>query len=800
MTGMRRAVAACVVIGRGMVLAGGLCAVLAACGGDEGGQVQGERYRAQIRRTSYGVPHVMANDEAGLGFGVGYAQAEDSVCVLADQFLTVAGERARYLGGSAMADPDRLFDNRGSDFFYAQLNQASALDDAWRAQPPEVRQLLKGYAAGYNRFLKDAGRTALPQACRNAPWVRDITERDLLRLMRFYTSLDGVVAFAPWLVAAEPPRGNAAPEPARRARAALAQAAVAGRASAYRTGSNGVALGRDATENGQGMLLGNPHFPWQGITRMVQLHLTLPGRMDVMGATLPGIPLVGIGFTREFAWTHTTTSSAHETLFELELDPADPTRYRVGSAYRPMRRQQVTIDVRRADGTIVQESHTFYLSDFGMVLALPDIVPGYGWTTAKAYALRDANTENHRMLAQWHAMNSARSLRQLRESVERVLGNPWNNTIAVDSGGTALFMAATPVPNVSEAQLAQCGRGTAAGRFVLRGTPLCHWGDYPDTPQRGIVDAAHLPAIERHDYVQNANDSAWLTQPAAPITGYSPLVSQSGYPQGGRTRIGIAQLEARLAGKDGLPGRHMSLAQLKAMTLSNRVYFAEQVMDDVLTLCRTTPVALTRDGVPVRLGAACERLAQWDRKAELSSNIGYLYFEKFFAAISTQPSVWGVPFDARDPARTPRGLKLGDAAIAGLLRRALADAVHAVDSTGMRPDITWGEVQGAQRGTRRVPIHGGADALGVYNMMETRDLPDGKREVVHGTSYLQVVSFSVAGPHAEAFLAYSQSSDPASPHAADQTERFSDKRWISLPFTDAEINADPGFSERQIAQ
>ncbi|AJG20265.1 penicillin acylase family protein [Cupriavidus basilensis] len=69
-----------------------------------------------------------------------------------------------------------------------------------------------------------------------------------------------------------------------------------------------------------------------------------------------------------------------------------------------------------------------------------------------------------------------------------------------------------------------------------------------------------------------------------------------------------------------------------------------------------------------------------------------------------------------------------------------------------------------------------------------------------GGWHWHAVSFSVAGPHAEAFLAYSQSSDPASPHAADQAERFSDKRWIALPFTDAQINADPGFSERQIAQ
>ncbi|MDF3834812.1 penicillin acylase family protein [Cupriavidus basilensis] len=783
-------------------LAGWLCVLLTGCGDEEAASPDSVRYSAQIRRTSYGVPHVTADDEAGLGFGIGYAQAQDGICVLADQFLTVAGERSRHLEANALVEQGGRLDNRASDFFYTQLNHAAVLDEAWRAQPPELRSRFLGFAAGYNRYLEKTGRQALPRACRNAAWVRDINERDLMRLMRYYASLNGVVAFAPWLVAAQPPGAGVAPvrAPARRARVALAQAAAATGASTYRTGSNGVALGRDATRNGQGMLLGNPHFPWHGITRMMQLHLTLPGRIDVMGATLPGMPVIGIGFTREFAWTHTTASSSHETLFELDLDPDDPTRYRVDGVSRPMQRQVVTIDVRQSDGSIGQESHTFYLSEFGMVLALPESVPGHGWTRTKAYALRDANTENHRMVAQWHAMNRARSLAQLRESVERVLGNPWNNTIAVDSGGTALFMALTPVPNVSAAQLARCGRGSVAGRFVLRGTPACQWADQPGTPQRGIFAAAGLPVIQRMDYVQNSNDSAWLTQPAAPLTGYSPLVSQSDYPQGGRTRIGIQQLEARLAGTDGLPGRGMTLPQLEAIALSNRVYFAEQVMDDLLKLCRATPAASTRDGVPVRLGEACERLAAWDRTAGLGSNIGYLYFEKFFAAIGEEPSVWAVPFDARDPVGTPRGLRLNDAAAAGLLRRALADAVHAVNGSGVRPDITWGELQVVRRGTRKIPIHGGSDALGVYNMMESREQPDGTREVMHGTSYLQAVSFGPAGPHAEAFLAYSQSSDPDSPHAADQTERFSRKRWIALPFTEAEIRADPGFSERRIWQ
>jgi acyl-homoserine-lactone acylase len=36
-------------------------------------------------------------------------------------------------------------------------------------------------------------------------------------------------------------------------------------------------------------------------------------------------------------------------------------------------------------------------------------------------------------------------------------------------------------------------------------------------------------------------------------------------------------------------------------------------------------------------------------------------------------------------------------------------------------------------------------------------------------------------------LSYSESSDPASPHAGDQTKLFSRKRWIREPFCPAAV-------------
>lgn len=43
---------------------------------------------AVIRYAVHGIPHIVAGNYASLGFGTGWAQAADQVCVLADGFVT----------------------------------------------------------------------------------------------------------------------------------------------------------------------------------------------------------------------------------------------------------------------------------------------------------------------------------------------------------------------------------------------------------------------------------------------------------------------------------------------------------------------------------------------------------------------------------------------------------------------------------------------------------------------------------------------------------------------------------------
>src|SRR4029077_3607240 len=53
---------------------------------------------AEIRTTSYGVPHIMANDLAGAGFGLGFAFAKSDICEIAGRWVTVNAQRSRYFG------------------------------------------------------------------------------------------------------------------------------------------------------------------------------------------------------------------------------------------------------------------------------------------------------------------------------------------------------------------------------------------------------------------------------------------------------------------------------------------------------------------------------------------------------------------------------------------------------------------------------------------------------------------------------------------------------------------------------
>jgi acyl-homoserine-lactone acylase len=798
--------------------------VVIGCSGSDGGPdpvppkpLPNPTTAAEIRRTSYGIPHIISRTEKGLGYGIGYAYAQDNFCVLADEIVTINGERSRWFG----AEGANIYGlkNLTADFYFKLINDDAAADDTWNRQSAEVKARFEGYVLGVNRYLAEKGVANLAADCKGQPWVRPITVRDMAKLVRRLSVQASGVNFIDAMYAAQPPatvvgaaaaRAKPATQMARAAKQMLA-ATEGPLSKAYwdgqreQFGSNALALGSEATETGRGMLFGNPHFPWFGILRFYQMHLTIPDKMDVMGAALNGFPGINIGFTNEFAWSHTVNTSAHFTLYALQLDPANPTRYAYDGQTRDMTKKTLTVQVRQANGSVVPVTRTYYGSSHGPIVVIPGQL---AWDKTLAFAFRDANLENWRLAEHWLRKNRAQNLAEFKAVVEGVVGNPWTNTIAVDRAGNTYYANVTPVPHVDTAKENACVAApfkpliAASGLFVLAGsTSACEWTVDPTSPQPGTFAGKDLPTLSRKDFVHNANDSAWLSNPAVPMTGFPKIVSLDSYEQNGRTRIGLAQAQARLAGTDGRPGSKFSMDVLREIVLSNRVYYAEVALTDALDVMCAGDPSHTVDGQTVDLGKACGVLKNWDRRAELQS-VGVPLFEAFWTRARSS-SIWAVPFNATDPVNTPRGIVKGNAAVTKSLRDALARAVISQAGAGIPIDRPWYEIQVATK-SLPLPIHGGnGTPLGIYNAISSSVIGSrlpGARAVTNGSSYIQTVTWDDGGPKVGAFLTYSNSTDAASPYYADQTYRFYLKDWIRLPFTNEEVTTDPNFTSIVISE
>ncbi|MDZ5605406.1 acylase [Pseudomonas sp. RP23018S] len=747
-------------------------AALAAAAFTPHAQAASDHASAQIRRTSFGVPHILAKDERGLGYGIGYAYGQDNLCLLADEVLTVNGERSRHFGSEGTTVEQR--NNLDSDLFFTWLNTPTAVNAFLQAQPATVRALLEGYASGYNRALAERSAQGLPVECGSGEGLRPITSLDLVKLTRRLLAEGGIGQFAEALVGATPPGVATAQVDPRFAKALARQQHFA-----TERGSNAIAVGSQRSANSRGLLLGNPHFPWVGGLRFYQMHLTIAGKLDVMGAALPGLPMINIGFNQNLAWTHTVDASKHFTLYRLQLDPKDPTRYLLDGQSRPLQRQTLTVTVKDPQGQTRQVQREVYSSAFGPVVQWPGRLD---WDSRHAYSLRDANLDNTRVLQQWYQINRADSLQALKRSIGKTQGIPWVNTLAVDAGGEALYLNQSVVPYVDQSLLASCSDPAASDQplVVLDGSrQACAWKVDPQAAQPGIFPTTQLPSLQRRDFVQNSNDSAWMVNPAQPLTGFSPLVSRSGQPLGLRSRFALDRLQGRAK---------LDAAALRDLVLNDDVYLAELFLPDLRQWCSS---------VQPDLAALCASLLAWNGKAEVRSGVGFVHFQHLFQALASQPELWRVAFDPADPQHTPRGLAVEQAAVRAKLREAALASLAQVEEEGIGSDSHWGQVQQSAGGT---PVAGGPQALGVYNAMVSVPVAAGKRRVVSGTSYLQVVSFTEHGPEAQGLLAFSLSSESGSAHAEDQTRAFAARQLAPLPFTDAQIQADPQYRVYRISE
>lgn len=795
-------------------------------------------YHAEIRYTSYGVPHIRAESYGDLGYGIGYAHAEENLCTLSEQLMKLKGEKSMHLGPG----PDNA--NVISDLGYKALGLPKQAKDLYRKTTAKAQQIMSGYSAGFNRSLAErASSQDYPSPCRGAEWVEPITKFDLLAYQLDISLLASGRTMTPAIATANPPQQVAATE-AQAINKTIAKQSGKSLApvkldldlhvelDANQTftsegiGSNGWALGSDRSESGNPLLLGNPHFPWDGELRFYENHLTIPGELDVTGVTFVGLPGVLVGFNKDIGWTHTVSQAKHLTLYQLQLDPANPLRYHYDGIYRDMTSKEIEIQVKQADGRLATMPKTVYSSHFGPIVDLSSISPSLGWNTSSAITYRDANDQNYTVLDQWLAINKATSSEEVIAAFSQFQGNPWANTIMIDKDD-ATYVDASNTPKLSAVaesyvrqavlspQLAPMWQKGSGSVLMPGNSSLFEWSDV----NNGKTTISNAPQQNRDDYVFNANSSHWLTNLDAPLQGYSIMYGPEATERSPRTRYN-AQMISDLSG-NGLAGadNKFSLDELQSVLTNNQSLYSTGFRDELVSHCQAV-TNFDLNGEIINLSPACTVLANWDghyNSESIGAHIMREFLQQYRVSDHTALSadLFSTGFNVLNPANTPADLNTTGAA------EALAIAIKRLTDLGVDLNRTFGELQYVIKNEQRISVSGGYSFEGIFNMMETKipsrstsdfaNLPTGAAiagttltsmteadaqadtaayRINYGSSFVLSLEMTPEGPNAEAFLSFSQSHDPESDHFADQTQLFSEQTWRPVLFKDADIKAD----------
>ncbi|TQL69330.1 acyl-homoserine-lactone acylase [Nocardioides albertanoniae] len=761
-------------------------------------------YDATVRITEHGIPHITAGDWGSLGYGSGWATAGEATCTLADILLSARGERSRWLGAEKTYDDrvSKTTTNLDSDVLVGDLHNRQVVEkllDSPAGPSARAREMVRGYAAGVNEWLRTHEIT--DPACADAPYIKpDATETDVWYGVYLANLIASAGQFVSEINQASPPSltdpglpdlpgalglpslpTTAAEVPAAAAKVdKQALLASLGRDPESDFGSNATAIGGESSSTGRGMLLGNPHFPWQGRYRFTQQHLTIPGEYDVAGASLIGSPAVNIGWNDDVAWSHTVSTAYRFTPYEYTtLGPG--TRYLTPDGVRKAERREVEVEVKTASGTSTV-TEDLYRTPEGYVVDSPSQL--MAWGPQSFWAIRDANAEHLRTIDTFLGMGGASSAGDLLERQDAGGGVPWVNTIAADRHGDALYADHSVVPHVTDQLASRCmtvvGRllDTVAGLPGLDGNRAghsCAWGSDEAAQRPGIFGPEHLPDVQRRDWVMNANDSHWLPNPKARLEGYPAIIGCERCERTMRTQMVAGYVTDQLAAHgvetpDSLAGHEYDNRQRAAEVMK-----ADGALDRV---CRFTGEK-----------EACGVLARWDGRSDATS-VGTAIFTEFVQRAPSGLQLWRVPFDADDPLNTPRGLRTTPSTI-----KAMKDAIAAVEATGLPIDSPWGDYQVAgDRGAPPLPLGGGnGDLAGNANALASRNPAqnlDHARPITYGSSHIQAVSFGPHGAEPRTILTYGQHENPASPWSSDQTRLFSEEKWVDFPWTDAQIRAD----------
>lgn len=342
------------------------------------------------------------------------------------------------------------------------------------------------------------------------------------------------------------------------------------------------------------------------------------------------------------------------------------------------------------------------------------------------------------------------------EGIVRQVHVPFFNIMAASADKHIYYFFGGKTPRRAGGDFARWGRPVPGDSSALVWTEYLAYDELPHVmdPPTG--------------WLQNANDPPWTS--TWPLTfspdSFAPYVAP-------RTMAFRPQRSALMQ----LGDSSVTFDELVQYKHSSQMALADRIVPELVAAAQASGDADAK--------AAAGVLERWDRSATAASRGGVLFgafVEAWFGGAKGSP--FKEPWRLDAAVSTPSGLGDPRAAV-----RALGDAARATTKAYGSLDVPWGDVHRLRYAGKDLPGNGGAgDPLGIFRVAYYAPDEDGKRRIMAGDTYYQVVEFSTP-LRARVLTAYGNATQPGSPHRGDQLELFSKEEMREVWRQRAEVEA-----------
>ncbi|SHJ29456.1 penicillin acylase family protein [Aquimarina spongiae] len=646
-------------------------------------------YENEILWDTWGIPHIYADNDANLYKMMGWAQMHNHADLMLKLYGEARAKSSEYWG----VDSKR-------DVLLHQLGLLEASEKTFESMEEEDKKIIASFVEGINAYaeknansIDEKYKAVLPVQS-----VDIIYHATRVMYMEFLINrnLRTVQQWSP--------------------------------------GSNAWAVNGKKTASGNSMLLANPHLPWNDFWLFFEAHL-ITANNNLYGATLVGLPTLGIAFNENLGWTHTVNTLDNVDFYELSIKNDT---YLIDGQYKKFEIDSMPILVK-TDASLKKEMVIKKQSDFGMIVRE---------SGDKAIAIRWPNMDGKlNAIGQWRAMGQASNLEEFKAAIDKN-ALPLFNVIYSDKNDNILYHFGGHVPEKNgDWEKWQGILPTSSSKDIWKGY-------YP---------ASKLPSYINPDsgWIQNANDPPFTSTFPAKITPdqyASHIAPNSMYFR--------PQRSAKLI----MDANNLTLDQFITLKHDTKSELALRIQDELKSLKQQTKDSLTL--------AALDVLTNWDASFDASST-GAVLFMNLIRNIGTG-GYFEKPWSYKDPINSPDGFADNDKMLAAIQKT----AKQQMDKIGSLTP-SFGDIFRLKVGSYEYPGNGGPGQIGLFRTMHYVPGKNGKFYPYHGDSYVCATEFGKQ-VKAKALMSYGNATQKGNAHVGDQLQLFSEKKLRDVWYTRVE--------------